>query len=254
MTGVQTCALPISFDAFAVKLAAFVPDTNYLAALDTAISKYEQDLNPQSVIDDAVDNFDNRQRLIFNRAVGSVVGQFAMANAVVGSSFPQALALLAADHLSNVADFRAKASLQAATERLQTVLGFSDNLVKLQLDNIDRAQQATQLQGEINRVAIVAGKERADVDATIAVKSALWELELYQYPSNFISAIQGGNQGGAVPPMHGGSSAIGGAIGGAASGAIAGAQIGSAVPGIGTMYGAIGGAVIGGIGGYMSSS
>jgi len=228
------------------RLQALSPSEDFLEALDTALSRFDSQLNPQSAIDDAVDSFSDRQLLPLNRAVAIVAGQFGAANAVCSSAFPMALAAIANDHLRSIADFRAKLGVQVAAERVQTAIGLAEKLWQVELDRIDREQASVQLGGEIERVKIVALKEQADVDATIAVKSALWPLELYQYPANLISAIQGGNTGASVPPMHGGSSAIGGAIGGAVSGAAAGAPMGP--------YGMAAGAIIGGIGGYLSSS
>lgn len=101
---------------------------------------------------------------------------------------------------------------------------------------------------EGKRMAQVLETEYEERELHLDVKDTLWDMTVYQYGGNILSAIGTGG-GGYIPD---GPSPVGQALGGALSGAAVGAGVGSVVPGIGTAIGAGVGALLGGLGGFLS--
>ena len=123
-------------------------------------------------------------------------------------------------------------------ESVQALAGAVQNHIALEGDS-------SRLLGELNRVGIVAKSEEYEKNLEYDVKSANWDLELFQQVGNVMSAVNGSVVSDAGKPSRGGS-----ALGGAISGASMGAAVGTAVaPGPGTALAAGIGAAIGLIGG-----
>ncbi len=112
---------------------------------------------------------------------------------------------------------------------------------------IDFEKTATSVLADINRMRVVALKEQTDVDASLDINDALWDLKVYQYGANMLGSIGGGSA--FIPELPSSSSS---ALGGAFSGAGTGASIGTAInPGAGTAIGAGIGAVVGAVAGAL---
>lgn len=100
---------------------------------------------------------------------------------------------------------------------------------------------------EQTRISQVMDTEYEERELHLDVKDDLWDLSVFQYGANVLSAIGTGG-GGYIPD---GPSPVKQALGGALSGAALGAGIGSVVPGLGTAVGAGIGFILGGIGGFL---
>lgn len=104
---------------------------------------------------------------------------------------------------------------------------------------------------EQNRMAQVMDTEYEERELHLAVKDDLWDLTIFKYGGDVLSAI--GSSGASYIPD--GSSpigqALGGALSGAAAGALAGGAIGAAGGPIGAGAGALLGGLLGGVGGYL---
>ena len=116
----------------------------------------------------------------------------------------------------------------------------TEQLIKYLAQNISWHESFTRTVVESGRIKIVAKKEQKDMDNTIDINDALWDLEVFQYGANLLAAVSGG-----TTPTAGGinkPSAVASALGGAFSGATVGAQVS------GGYVGAIVGAVVGAAG------
>ena len=120
-------------------------------------------------------------------------------------------------------------------------LSGTDQLQKSHIQSAQLHGDVARLRYEEGRIKIVANKEYNDINIKIDEKSALWDLEVFQYASNLLASASGGT---AVTSANQ-PSIMQSALGGGLSGAASGAMIGSAVPGIGTGIGAAVGGVLG---------
>ncbi len=161
-------------------------------------------------------------------------------------AYLQLEATFSTDHLATFRD-RANTHLRAQTVLDLQVRSGRDNFMRQAVNDLSgmlvrlgeskRTLAATS--GEAGRLKFVALSERDKQDVLYDVEEWLWELKLFQYGANVLSAQVTGGQVLPERPSQM-STTLGGAMTGAAIGT------GQAGPGIGTAVGAI----VGGIGGY----
>ncbi len=166
-------------------------------------------------------------------------------NSVLSSTYVHQIAYMERSNTQDLADFAAKAAIEVDSQRLnavtacvaqiialntQRVSGITGTIAHiiglLQLRNTSE-QVAAHYSAELNRVGIVAQKEFFDGDSELAVKDALWQLELTQYCANVLAAVQGASTSPqSASKDRSSTSMIGGAIGSAVTGGAAGADFG----------------------------
>lgn len=122
------------------------------------------------------------------------------------------------------------------------------SMVRNMQAQIDRGQAVANLQTEVSRMSIVAKSEEQKNNLEIDAHEALWDLELWKYGANMLSAQHGGGgMGGDARKPNPIASALGGALSGAATGATiataisTGAAAGPIGAGIGALIGIAGG-------------
>lgn len=126
--------------------------------------------------------------------------------------------------------------------------GATDELVRMLQIRLNAESGLTHLNAEINRVGIVAQRERYDQDLDINKLYFEWPYEVAINYGNILASYAGGTVSRPGKGAQGSSSsANGGSIQGAASGAISGATIGFMVGG---PVGAVKGGALGGAAGY----
>lgn len=131
-----------------------------------------------------------------------------------------------------------------AKERLaieQIVLQNKEMALKLTLSYIDFKKSIVLTTTDIVKYYYALKTDLEDHYSSMHSKDLKWDLDLYQYVNNTLSAISGAalSQGTADKAPSKVASAIGGALSGAAAGAMAGAQIGGSAGPIGAGIGAV---------------
>lgn len=107
---------------------------------------------------------------------------------------------------------------------------------------IDWRKTITSLSGEFARMYVAARHDSDTTAVELSAKDALWDVELYQYGCNVLSAISGAALSKGVSAGKG--SSLGGALSGALGGASAGAMLAAPTGGLSIAAGAaIGGAM-----------
>jgi len=275
---------------------ALSPTTDWTTFLEQAATKIDEDLIPEDgYVDDVIDAFDDQQTNMLLRYTNRFASGMRDINAVCSSAFVQGIAYLQNLHARDVAKFGSDLRLQLARERVGLVSSAVDQMAQMNdrkmlhkqqlvaeygqlatakatailqaaatlvqslYNKIQVDQASTSLLVDMNRIAIVARKERTDVEAEYTIRQGTWDLELFQYACNVLAAIQGGigGPGGATMSAKPSGSALGGALSGGASGALGGAMIGGMATswtGPGALIGAGVGALVGGLGGYAATS
>jgi hypothetical protein len=221
----------------------------------------------QSVIDAAV----NAQAdLLADRLTRDVLPRFRQsmqeAGAVLSSAFVLGQAYLEADNLRETqklsTDLRVQGMLneqglsvelgklhatvyqaqlsarrQEESTKIQTLAQVASGMTQAEQE---KGRQTAVLSTEMTRILISAQTDVDRIETEMAAKSALWDLETWQYSCNVMASIAG------AAVRHTPTTATAQtAIGGALSGAAIGAQIGSLMPGVGTAAGAGVGALLG---------
>ena len=101
---------------------------------------------------------------------------------------------------------------------VRNILTTVDMIYKYHMQQVDFKRVAAHMTAEVNRTALVAEKEEADVNRDIDVADAKWNLELWAYLGNLLASVQGAVVQ-TTPGKSTASSALGGALMGAAGGA-----------------------------------
>jgi hypothetical protein len=204
-------------------------------------------------IDDLVEQFDQRQQIALQSAVGRFAAGMADIGAVNSSAYIWGLALMEIEHQRAVAEFSAGLTQENRRDKIQFVdrgiqtigaikgvnaqSAFNNRAMKIEKTyggaeaigvrrsaRMQMLHAAAQLQGEINRIKIVAEREYDNERLNVLVKHGAWNLEIFTYAGNLLAAVQGGTGGGgsATQAKTGdGMSQIGGALAGGASLALA---------------------------------
>ena len=202
-------------------------------------------------LDGAVDSFRRRSLRQHLRSVNRFAGGMADVNAVQSSAFILGLANLEGEYEMSVEDYRASASValigQALTLFMASYQKLVDDMTREQLVNASFAQSEAQrmlavqsdlmrlestyvAQGyDLSKMNIVARVDEYSGNLEYDVKSAVWDLELFQMAGNLISSSTG-----AVVQNAGKPSKAASTIGGMLSGAGMGMEIGGGNPYIGT--------------------
>jgi len=142
----------------------------------------------------------------------------------------------------DVNKFRAELMARRDAEKTAFIQnGISTMSQMLQL-KVSATQSWASMVVDMNRMKIVAQKERYEGDLELDVKDVLWNVDVIQEANSILGA-----PGGAIPAtrqMGKNQSALAGALSGAAGGAMMGGMVGGP-------WGAVAGGVLGGVGGLL---
>lgn len=226
------------------------------AALAAAVT-----LLSDSSISDTVDEYENKIKPRYMRAISRLAAGMADINAVNSSAFPMAIGMVESEMLHDINDFEAKlklstynkgfdahvnstsallvqhirAYLQRQGTRDMALASGNVEMTKMLMSQIDAEKATTALQVEVNRMEIVASKEQTDRDIEIDVLDALWDVRVMQEAGEVLGALNG------APLVPKGPSQAQSVIGGALSGVAMGAAVTGGSPigaGIGGLLGA----------------
>lgn len=240
-------------DAFIQELDSFDPVRIVQDAMSEGQQLAEGVMFPESIVDDVVKNFANRQTIIHQRTVNRFAQGMADMNAVQSSTFVSGRSMLDNEFNELVGKFNADLTFQNARDQVSATANAAGELMRLATMKFDARRVAVEVEAETQRVMMIAEKQQWDSDVSLNVNDTLWDLSLYSYGQNVMSSISGSavSPGGDRESMSEGldsssTSRTGAVMSGAAAGASAGAMSG-------TGWGAAIGAVIGGAAGYYGS-
>lgn len=230
------------FDSADTIVTSQSPTADWKTFLDKAIAEIDSTVLTEAEISDFVDKYEAQVKARRLRQLSRFTGGMADVNAVQGSQFVIGMALLESEMAGDVDNFEAMLRVNVKKDRLQGITSFVQQMVALNGTRISSNMNMAQLRAEINRIKMLAVTEYEQRDLELKVRYALWDLEVYQYGGNLLSAVNGG-----FPNVEK-VSKFQTALGNAAMGAQVGAVVGTAVPFIGTEVGAGVGAAVGAIG------
>lgn len=246
-------------DAAAAKFTKF-DDIDFLDSLSTAISgllsAVESALSSASITN-MVTAFENNKKVRFLRDTGMWAAGMADINAVHTSSFIIGLALQQIEFSNSVDQYERELKASVYTKIIQSAIDAyvkaetlrvhnKDNLLvqgpelmsKLESLKDQMQAQLIQLKAEIERVTIIAMKEKTDRQVSLEVDESKWDMEVYLYGANVMSAISGAGPGRMIESGPStGQSVLGGAF--------AGASIGAGFTPLGAAIGAVAGGLLG---------
>ena len=210
------------------------PEGDWSKYVDTAANKLDSIFTLETEITNEVDNFEANVKRRRMREISRWAGGMADINAVESSQFIIGMAIREGEVTSEINQFESKLRFEMKRAKVLATLQATSDMIKLMLFKVDAGRGMTQLQTEINRVNIIANKERDRDQLEIDTLQASWDLEVFQYG---ISAL--GGLGGGVQPGVKGLSKAESSLAGAASGASIGSSFGSVGTGVGAVVGAV---------------
>lgn len=245
-------------DAAATKLTKF-STIDFLSGLSTAISgllsAVESALSSTSITN-MVTAFENNKKTRFLRDVGIWSAGMADVNAVHTSSFIMGLAVQQIEFSNSVDQYERelkantytaliKSSIDAHVKAEVLRVGSEDTMIlqgpdimgKLEHLKTQAQAQLVQMKAEVEKLTIIAMREREERDLEIDVDEALWDMEVYMYGANVMASISGAAAGRKSTQMSKGQTTLGGAM--------AGASIGAAFGPWGAAIGAVAGGLLG---------
>lgn len=218
---------------------AFDATTEWEDALDTVTTKLDSTLLTTSEITSAVARFNANQVAEFQKGLSRTAGGFADINSVSTPAFVIGAGMVEMAKQRSSDDFDSKLELQQDRERTFAALQSTAELLKAFVTEFDFKRASSAMQLEMSKMTIISQSERLEQELAIDVNDFEYDMHLFSYGQNLMSAISGAPT---IPrPTPKFKSALGGLVGGAASFGQLGAALGP--------EGAIFGALLGGAGG-----
>lgn len=233
-----------NMEAAIAAAVALAPETDWETFTDAAIAKLADFLPTASNINTATDAYRDSVEPDYERALNEFAGGMAEINAVGGSAFAFGVAQIRARFESDVNRHRSQLETTFQREKTLFIVQAAGEMAKELQFKVGSMHSLAQLQGEINRVAIIAQKEWLEQELTQEVERIFWDPNLFKFGGQMVASIAG-----VATPERGmsrTSSVLSGAITGGSSLASLGAQAGA---GPAVMLG-IAGAFLGGYAGF----
>lgn len=229
-------------------IEAVSPTTDWGGYVDAAVAKLDSFLPTDgTTLDTEVEEFRQAQLPAYEQALNAFAGGMVEINAVGGSAFAFGVAQLRSRFESDLLRHRSQLELALQRERVLFITQAASEMLRSQQFRIGSLQSATQLQAELNRVAIVANSQYLEQELSYEVERLYWDLGLFKFGAQTLASIAG-----VASPERGLSrtaSALSGAITGGSQLAALGAQAG---PQAAVLLG-LAGALVGGYGGYATA-
>jgi len=203
--------------------------------VERALVKADEVLFDETVLKDARTTFDHRTEDSFVSGVNSLSNWASGTGAVDSSAFSIGLALLEMERERKVDDFDANLHFELYKLRSQFLIQGTQQLTQILSMRTQAEERAVMTHDQTAKTVIVAKKEQVDRDIEIDVQDTLWDLKLFQYGGQMLSAVQGGGGAGAKEPSPV-ASVIAGAAGGFATGGPVGAAIGGGAALLGSFF------------------
>lgn len=236
-------AMQNASDTLNEHVSTLAPTSDWSTYYTTAKTIADVLLTDTQAIEDLVDVYEAEQLDQTGRALVAFHGALQGANNMMSSAYVVGDALILSYGSRDVDKFRAELYLnrdQQKTAFIQNGISTMSQLAQLKSSAL---QSWASMNIDMNRMKVVAMKEKYEGDLELDVKDVLWNVDVIQEASSILGA-----PGGAVPatrPMGRNQSALAGALSGAGAGVMMGGQVGGP-------WGAAIGGVIGGIGGLIS--
>lgn len=230
---------------------AIAEETDWESFAATARDEYDDNVADEDHIDEAVEEFEDRQKLALNRAVSQYNAAMFDAGAVMTSAHVIGRSLIYMEHLGEIARFNAALTVEKFKDRTTFITNGVQQISALLAQRLSNQSVAANLDSNISAIEIQSQSQFNENEEDLVGKAASWRVDLIEAAGNFLASITGGTTskwkqlGGSGKQKGGLQGGVSGLIGGAASGA----AIGSIVPGLGTVTGALIGGGLGGAAG-----
>lgn len=230
--------------AFNSRVDALDPEGSWEDAVDAAVTKADGGVFDDTYLDADVTAFGNNlDDQIENIVLPRFQGGMRDVNAVMSSAFVIGESTIEAMRNRDVAKYATELRIKNNFQRNDFVLKGAEAILRDTMSQVEMEKSVAHYTVEAKRLRIVAEKEQRDVDISIGINAARWDLETFQYGANLLASIGGGTvvpSGAASSSPSKAQSALGGAL--------AGAAVGSSVGG---GWGALIGGALGGISGLL---
>ena len=234
-------------------------DIDFLDNLSTALSglvSAVENIVDSATITNLVTAFETNKKTRFRKEVSMWSAGMADVNAVHTSSFIMGLSLwqkefadqvdlyekelkynIYNNFITNGITSYLKANVLRVSSQDQMVNSGAEIMSRLNMMKSQFQQALTVTKAEIEKLNIIAMKEKTKEQMDLDINDALWEFETYMYGANMLGSIAGAAAGRKSPKVSDAQSAL--------SGAMAGGSLGSSFGPIGTGIGMGVGAILG---------
>lgn len=191
------------------------PDGTWSTAVQTAEAAVSRITPGARQLSQSVASYQEKMLPGLMQSIGRFAGGMAELNATMGSSYMLGVAMLERGFQSDAGDYLTKVQLQNQREISALVLQGAQSIVDMHYRNLEARRSFAAMQGDFDKVSLIAQREHKQDRLTHEVEGALWDFQLIQASANMIGAIGGTAMVPKAPnPM---SSALSGAFTGAAS-------------------------------------
>lgn len=162
--------------------------TSYVEAATEAIDNINTTVDE---IEDAVTEFTNKAVVDLARGYNRIASMLFEGNAVIGSTYPGALAVLESQYLTDVNKFRADLTLQARREKMNLVFQSVGQLSQLLSTGISTHQIDVDASLQLAKFRIAAKTDQLAGDLQYNVEELTWDLNLLKSGADAAGAISG---------------------------------------------------------------
>ena len=142
-------------------------------------------------IEAAVVAYDNDAQLQLAQSYNRVCAVFQDNLAVVGTTFPTYAAILEAQHMQNVASYRAKLQVERNKDRVTAYLQSITSMTQIMSLRLQGMSGAVQLQDNFMRFKVASLNNQISQEVDMRAEEAYWDLHILDGGSRLIGATAG---------------------------------------------------------------
>ena len=175
-------------DNFRAYVDSLSPETDYGTYITEALRSVNEDILPDSYIDDAVDAFETASAPEFARSINRFTAPMSGYNAVMGSAFVIGLAQLERGRSQQLAAHRSVLVQQREQSRNAMVMQFASEIARTVGNRLEAERIAAQMQGDASRMTIIANKEFLAEELELDYKDVTYDMELFNFANSTLAS------------------------------------------------------------------
>lgn len=185
-------------DAVAERMLAYVemietiePIDDIVGMFTSAAAEVDDELLPDSYIDDLTDAYETTTRPAYLRGLNLLAAGAADLNAVHNSAFIIAMGLEESQYQNKVGEFTGTLKAQRDQLRTNTVISLTQMMAAVYQLRLNVLGQAAGMQQEQARFTVAAKQNQYDKDLELDVRDLLWDFDVLDRGGMLLGAING---------------------------------------------------------------
>lgn len=142
-------------------------------------------------VDDQIEAAAELSRIEHLAAMARVTAGMYDIRATMSTQFGAELAMLEHSRASNITDLQTRLRAHKTDQRQAAIMSLVEVFLRAYTQHMEANRVAAMVQFDASRLKIAAKQDQINFDIEMETRDALFPLELFQYPANFIASLGG---------------------------------------------------------------